>query len=424
MVHPAFRFAQGRWLFRTVWALGILEFVALCGWVGVHLWAHYQFRAARTALEKGDFADARAHLRHCLKAWPSDADAHFLAARIERRFGEFKAAEEHLKLYKRVRGITDEFQTEWILLRAQGGEWPQLEQSLWKCVEKNHPQTLEILETLAAGFMREARFTAASVCLNEWLKRDPHNVVALEWHAMTHEYLQRRDEAVKDYRQVLELAPGRWQARLQLARLLIEMRNFSEASKELAILNETHSEQEPVQLAWGQCLFNLGKIDEARKFFFKLSAGQEKQPLAFFYLGKLESDPAEAVKWFRKALAIQPAHLEARYALYASLQQAGRSKEAAVELRVYQSARNDQDQTKILHDMMERDPNNPEHLSKLGGHLLEKLDNPQGLTLLQRALAFDPNYRSAHQALARYYEKNKQPELAAKHREYLRSDKK
>src|SRR5262249_38906543 len=161
----------------------------------------------------------------------------------------------------RARGITDEFQTEWILLRAQGGEWPQLEQSLWKCVENNHPQTLEILETLAAGFMREARFSAAIGCLNEWLKRDPHNVLALESRGLTRERLHRRDEAAEDYRKVLELDADRWLTRLQLARLLMEMAFLSEAADELTILNETHGEQEQVQLAWGQCLFNQGKAD-------------------------------------------------------------------------------------------------------------------------------------------------------------------
>src|SRR5262249_47901913 len=147
-------------------------------------------------------------------------------------------------------------------------------------------------------------------------------------------------------------------------------------------------------------------------------------PLVCYYLGKLESNPAEAVKWFRKALALQPANLQAQFALCDSLKQAGRDKEAAEEWRAYRSAQNDHEQSKKLHDMVERDPNNPEHLSALGAHLLEKFANPQGLYLLQRALSFDPNHQTAHRALARFYEKNNQPELAAKHREYAPADKK
>jgi len=396
----------------------MLSCVGLAVWSAVQLKAKSQFRAAQAALDQGLFVDARTHVRQCLQTWPTDADVHFLAARIERRLNDFKAAEDHLKAYKRVRGITDEFQTEWILLRAQAGEWPQLERSLWNCVEKNHPQSLEILEALAGGLMREARYSAALGCLNDWLKRDPHNLVALEWRAMTRAYLQNREDAVKDYRHVLDLAPDRWQARLQLAKLLMEMASFSEASRELAILNATHGEQEQAQLAWAQCLLNQGKTDEARGILLKLSTSLEKEPLVFYYLGKLEPDPADAANWYRKALQIQPGNLEARFGLYTSLQQAGRSKDAAVELQLYKSASSDQGQTRKLHEMMEREPYNPDVLSKLGAHLLEKYENPQGLYLLRRALAFNPNHRFAHQVLAQYYDKKNQPEQAAKHREY------
>jgi Tfp pilus assembly protein PilF len=170
-------------------------------------------------------------------------------------------------------------------------------------------------------------------------------------------------------------------------------------------------------MAWGRCLFSQGKTAEARKVLSQLAARPAPPAQVFYYLGKLAPDPAEAEKWYRKALKLQPNNLEARYALYASLRQAGRNKEAAEELRVYQAAHKDGEETKKLHDQMERDPNNPDLLSKLGGRLLEEFDNPHGLHLLHRALSFAPNHRYAHEVLARYYEKNNQPERAAKHRE-------
>jgi Tfp pilus assembly protein PilF len=392
--------------------------------VGLHLWANYQFRAARAALDKGEVADARAHITNCLNISSGDAEVHLLAARIERRLSEFKAAEKHLQTYKRIRGITDEFQTEWILLRAQAGELAQHENALWNCVQKDHPQSLEILETLAAGFLREARFSAAFTCLNEWLKREPRNVLALEWRGGALEQLQKRNQAVEDYRQVLELAPERWRARLQLARLLMELTYFADAARELEILLATHGEQEHVQLTWGQCLFNQGKTEEAQQVFSKLIAGsKENQPLVFFYLGKLASDPVEAEKWYRKALALQPSHLEARFGLYTCLQQAGRGKEAAAELKVYEKDRRDQIIMRKLYESMERNPNDPIHLSKLGAQLLEKFDNPQGLFLLRRALVLDPENQLAHEVFARYYEKNNQPERAARHRKHLSAGK-
>jgi tetratricopeptide (TPR) repeat protein len=415
-LNPFSRIVGRRRFLQVLLAISILGPLALGA--GVYLWADYQFRAAREACEKSRFSQARDHISRYLGIWPGDADAHFLAARIERRLSQFKKAETHLQAYKRARGATDEFQTEWVLLRAQAGELAQLEESLWSCIKNDHPQTLEILETLAGCFIRESRFHLAQTCLNEWLKRDPTNAIALEWRGMANEYLQAREDAVADYRQVLKQLPDRWPIRLQLAVLLIDLTRYTEAARELEILRKTHGQEEPVQLAWGRYLFGQGKTEEARQVFSRLTSGKAKSLLVFYYLGKLEREPAEAEKWFRKALEIEPANLEARFALYASLQQAGRHKEAAQELRLYETTRRDQEQTKALYEKMERAPNNPDTLSKLGTHLLERFDNPRGVQLLLRALSLDPNHLPAHQALARYYEKKNQPEQAARHRSF------
>jgi hypothetical protein len=42
--------------------------------------------------------------------------------------------------------------------------------------------------------------------------------------------VQARDEAVADYRNVLDMAADRWYVRLQLAKLLLEMTRYAEAS--------------------------------------------------------------------------------------------------------------------------------------------------------------------------------------------------
>jgi tetratricopeptide (TPR) repeat protein len=416
--NPITRFARGSLLFRVVFVTVILGLLGAAGFAAVHLWVDHQFRAAQTAFDGGRYADARDHIHLCFNIFPNDADAHFLAARIERRSSKYKEAEIHLDAYKRLRGATDEFQTEWILLRAQAGESPTLESALWNCVQNNHPQTLEILETLAACFMREGRFSSALACVNEWLKREPTNLLAREWHGLVKENLQARDEAVADYRKVLELAPDRWHVRLHFADLLITMTRYSEAARHLEILNASHAEDVGVQLAWGQCLLGQGKSDEARAVFLQLVPKQPKQTQVFYCLGKLEADASKAEKWFRQALEIQPDHLESRFALYTSLrQQAGRGKEAADELRIYKATHNEMEQIKKLQDQLQADPNNVDLLSKVGGKLVERFDSSHGLYLLNRALAFDPGHQATHEILARYYEKHKQPEDAARHRE-------
>src|SRR5437773_10940635 len=48
-------------------------------------WAWRHWRAIGLALEKRDFALARAHLDCCLQIWPTSPEIHLLAARAARR---------------------------------------------------------------------------------------------------------------------------------------------------------------------------------------------------------------------------------------------------------------------------------------------------------------------------------------------------
>ncbi|MBM4069310.1 MAG: tetratricopeptide repeat protein [Planctomycetes bacterium] len=404
--NPLWRFVRSGWRFQCVVVAVVVVALGLSSLLAVYLWSNYHFREAQSAFDNGQFEAAREHILNCLAVSATNTDAHFLAARIERRSGQFETAENHLKTYKRLRGITDEFQTEWILLRAQSGESPKLEQALWNCVRKNHPQTLEILETLAACFIREGRYHAAITCLDEWIKRAPNCVLAFEWRGLARENRMQRDGAVEDYEKALELDPAQWQVRLQLAKLLMDMARLPQAAIHLATLNKTHAGDPSVQMAWGQCLFQQGESEHARRVFSELHAKQgNQQPMVLYYLGKLEADPTRAATWFRQLLTIQPAHLEARFALHASLLQAGRGPEAAAELRTYQAARAELDQIKTLYEKMEREPNNPDVLSTLSEQLLDKFNSPQAVHLLYRALAFDPNHQRSRELLAKYRQK-------------------
>src|SRR6516162_7740495 len=49
--------------------------------IGRQLWADHHFRAAEEAMGRRDFDAARSHLALCLEVRPTDAEAHFLAAR-------------------------------------------------------------------------------------------------------------------------------------------------------------------------------------------------------------------------------------------------------------------------------------------------------------------------------------------------------
>jgi hypothetical protein len=103
-------------------------------------WAEHHYRAARAALERRDFSEARAHLLLCLQARPGSGRAHLLAARAARRADACADAERLLTAYEQACGPTPASRLEWALLGAQQGDFAGEEERLRAEVAAQHQQ--------------------------------------------------------------------------------------------------------------------------------------------------------------------------------------------------------------------------------------------------------------------------------------------
>src|SRR5262249_3923392 len=102
------------------WAL-LLLFGLLVAWAGRFLWAEYHLRAARPALERRAYPEARAHLDRYLQVWPRSPTAHLLAARCARSTGDFDEAGRLLAACRRLGADREALALEEDLLDAQRG---------------------------------------------------------------------------------------------------------------------------------------------------------------------------------------------------------------------------------------------------------------------------------------------------------------
>src|SRR5262245_44957928 len=84
----------------------LLAVLGAGGWLTagqVRAWHH--LNAGRAALERNDLPGARRHLQLCVEAWPSSAEANFLAARAARRSGEIQEASRRLDRASELRWV-------------------------------------------------------------------------------------------------------------------------------------------------------------------------------------------------------------------------------------------------------------------------------------------------------------------------------
>jgi tetratricopeptide (TPR) repeat protein len=374
------------------------------------------------ALERGDPGQARAQLAACLQVWPKDARVLLLAVRAARRTGALDEAEQHLAACQEAGGVTEETTLEWALLRAQRGEFPQVEGYLRARIEDGRTDPLPILEVLTAELMRTRRLTDAEQYLDRWLERKPDDPVALVRRGWVAEHLFHDSAAAQYYLHALAVTPDNDNVRLRLAEIQERTGYATEAVANFERLRGRQPGEPAVLLGLARCRRRLGQPEEARQLLEALLADHPLYAPALSERGRLALDAgqlAEAEVWLRKAADQDPHDRQIVYNLYRCLEQLGKQDEAhAWQERLGQIEAD----AKRMNDLMEEVKKRPREaplLCEVGVVFLRNGFKEDGLSWLIAASEADPAHRPTRQALAEYYEQNGQPELAAQQRRIL-----
>jgi Tfp pilus assembly protein PilF len=388
----------------------------------VHWLAVLHYHAAKTALAEGELESARNQLSLCRLVWPGNVDTLLLSARIERLDGKYKAAETYLSECKWWQGgASEQTQFEGTLLRTSAGGLIDAEGGLYHAVQVNDPGAPLILETLAICYARQGQNQFSMRALDQWLQLEPNNLRALHMRADLNIGSNNMENARLDLRKLVRLAPNNRKYRLRYTSFLLDENNLDEAALQLESLQKAYGADPEVLLNLARYHFAKGQLDEARKRFQQLLDGEPDNWQAMFYLARLENQaghPAVAEKWARAALDREPGNNDIHVALFKALRsQPNKSKEAKEQGERQKEV---EKYTRLINQIftqdLQRSGHTPDLYAKLGDAFLHLNMNKTGLYWLEAALRKDPNQPTAHVVLARYYETQGEPELAAQHR--------
>lgn len=406
-------------------ALVLIGMVVAGSFGGVHLWAWREYRAAEEARRDDRPEDAFRHIQNCLRVWSSSPRAHLRAARIARCSGNELETERFLNLFKQLHGeATPEYQMEWLLMRANSGEIDDVSGSLIALVDQGSPDSIYLLESLARIYMRLTRYAQAKLCLNRWLELEPDSARALDWRAWVWEHVDSNDEAFRDYRRSLELAPGRHETRKRYADLLLSHARPGEALPEYEIVHRAQPDRLDVRVGIGSCRHLLGQPEEAREILEGVLQVDPDHAGALLHLGKIERLTGRlpaAEKHLKKLLDVDRASVDGYYNLYLTLEQQDRTMEAAEIKRRHDHL---EKSVRRLHELitqkLEGSLKNPTILTEIGEILIFDVGNERlGEHWLKTALKTNPRFRRAHELLLRYYEKSGDQAKASEHRRLL-----
>lgn len=198
--------------------------------------------------------------------------------------------------------------------------------------------------------------------------------------------LQRKME---EAREQFEFCSDMSRPEAPMTSMAICYRSLGDADKAKALLEEV-LKSTPEQIAE-----SYDSLEESPEYFEAASN-----------LGDLEAEVGNhdaAEKWLRMAIDKNSRDLQSRYSLAVNLRELGRIEEAQREFDFVAESRKALEQVNPLRNQIVENPSDPALRVKLGEVLLKYESERNGRFWINSAFSIDPNYRPAHEALAKHY---------------------
>lgn len=406
---------------RAALSAALLALAALAGWQGLRA---YQFRrdraAAKEALARYDFPEARRRLESCLGLWPRDAEALLLAAQAARRDGQLVEATAYLDRYREQSDqSTPEGALQTVLLKVQGGQVKEFVRPLLEFLEVRHPESEQIMEALAQGCVLSYRLDEASFWTKQLLDNYPHNPVGRLIEAQTNQTMRRRERALELTDRLVEDYPENDKAREYLAGLLVYAHRYEDAARHYRELHRRQPAAPGPLLGLAQCLQTLNRYDEAEPLIRELQERHPDKSEALLECGRFamrQKRPAEAEPLLRRAEKLSPNDYEVHLELSRCLTQLGQADEARRHLERFKQIEADMMALDKAFQAMVKAPNDPAPRLDAGVICLRNGQVSEGLRWLSGALELAPDHKPTHAALADYYQQQGDEARAATHR--------
>src|SRR5262249_4591580 len=170
-------------------------------------------------------------------------------------------------------------------------------------LQADDSQAVLLLEALAHGYLRVNRLNEAIRFLDQLLRREPNNVIALVDRGTVHEGIGLADKALEDYQAASAVQPDYKPARLCQGQLLLHLNRPAEALPHFEHLHARDSRKGETTLGLAQCERDLGRDEEAAALLDALLAEEPVNGKALLARGRLAldaDDPAAAEEWLRR----------------------------------------------------------------------------------------------------------------------------
>lgn len=277
------------------------------------------------------------------------------------------------------------------------------------------PDSPELLYTLGIARYKAGRFAEAEQALTQSVQLDGDVATAHLWLGNTYLIFAKfggadgagdpakLTAAIDEFRRAAELDPNIAGYHAALAEGLYQRRDLVEARTAMERAIALDSTTPAYQASLGRICEQLDDLDAAIAAYVKATEGDVHDAGAFAGLGAAyfkKGMDAEAVEALRKALGVNPFHVEAHEKLGQTLIRMGQTEQGERSLAAAEESRERAKTIDNLRRASAADPTNYEMANNLGIELARQGDLDEAMQAFQRAIAanpraIDPRYQMA-----------------------------
>jgi tetratricopeptide (TPR) repeat protein len=399
------------WL-RIVAVVATVTVLVFVGWLELYpFWAaNHNLERAKAALSQYDFATAEARLQRTLQVRPDQVEASFLLAQLYRRTERYSEIKRPIADAKRGGWSSDYLQLEQLLSTVQErGPTAPAFATARLYVNAAHPEDRLIFEAMARGLLNAHQLVDAERLLEQWSAR-----YADDWYprfllGTVREANLSWDQALVDYRWVLQQHPEHPEVRRRIADLFLETRKelpeaqslYREQLQRMPNDGAAHAGLAAILDLSGQPVEALQSANRAVELL------PDSSRALVLKAGLIRAtDPAQA---YQLALRAEKASPE--------LPAVALSAAAAKHLERHQFLEQHTKRLTQLLSSVRQQPHDPDLRCEVGLEVIALGRVDDGVLWFHSAINESPIFRRAHELLADHYERSRtEPERAQYHR--------
>jgi tetratricopeptide (TPR) repeat protein len=193
------------------------------------------------------------------------SEIHFMTARLERRKGNYRQMSKYLVLAQKAGYDTEMIARERTLASAQSADLDKARPQLSKLLEDPRGDEREICEAYVIGFLQFKLLDPAIQLVRAWQQDFPGDARPHYLEGIIHKSIRDNKKAEQCYLNALKIDPKYYAAAMDIAEVLLELKNTERALQYLKL-----AEEDPLLLidsyvAQAHCYRMLGQTDKAEK---------------------------------------------------------------------------------------------------------------------------------------------------------------